>query len=189
MDLTKLFVDYASKDYNFRDALEIARKNSFGSLWVVGGYLYGALCHKLYSLPKPHGDFDFIAENQSRKLDLPKGWRADSNKYGHPKFVGNGSPIDLMPLKEIHSIKRRRLDPTIENYLTGTPFSIQSIAYNAYSGKLLGKIGIDSILKREIALNDVEEAKDCASRKGLTFDEMLQIAREKARKSSFTPLF
>ena len=107
------------------------------------------------------------------------------NRYGNPKFLGSKFSIDFVPLHNISSILRRKLAPSIENYLTGTPLNVQSIAYDVMKGRLAGNIGLKAIAEKIIRINNKEQAEIYALNKGISLEEML---KRKAESLGFTPL-
>lgn len=108
------------------------------------------------------------------------------NSYGNPKLVGPTYEIDYIPLENISSIIRRGLEPTIENFLTGTPLNVQSIVYDVVNNKVMGDIGIKSIEDRVIAINDMEQAKHRADKKGVTPNDLVT---DIAEQFDFTPIY
>jgi len=134
----------------------------------VGGGLSRTLISNLYGGVKTEVDYDFIVNTLNSQLILPDGWKVTTNKYGNPKLIKEKQTIDIMPLDTIHSIKRRKLTPTINHFLTGTPFTIQSLAYNIKSEELVGPIGIKAILTKTVGINNLKQAMYNTKLKGTT---------------------
>lgn len=166
----------------YAEALDLVRKNSSGKIWLVGGFLSRNITYQLYGREKPDCDVDFIVEELLPLRYVPPGWIERPNAFGNPKFLKQGQEIDCVPLRNIYSIQRRGLTPTIENYLTGTPFTPQSLAYSVEGDCLLGEIGAHAIRKRIFAVNDLEEAKHSARIKGKS---LVDLMREKAESMGF----
>lgn len=89
-------------------------------------------------------------------------------------------------LGTIHSVVRRNLNPTIENFLSGTPLNIQSIAFDIESQKVIGDIGLRSIQEKIIAVNDLEQAKYRAHKKGVSIETLII---DIADQFNFTPIY
>jgi hypothetical protein len=98
----------------------------------------------------------------------------------------DGSEIDFIPLESVVSIVRRKLKPKIGNFLTGTPLTIQSIAYNIKNKKIIGKMGLQALTEKTIAPNNKEQLKIYADRKHTT---VRNIILEKALDLNFKPIF
>ena len=94
--------------------------------------------------------------------------------------------MDFVPLNNVNSIIRRGLPATVENYLTGVPLNIQSIAFDINNNRIFGDIGIRALLDKTIAVNNLEEAKIVSDHKKKPID---QIIKEKAETLNFTAVF
>lgn len=186
MDITQLFLSGAKDCKQFTEASDIVKKNSFGKAWLIGGFVYRTIASQLYGLPKPDVDLDFIVENHVSDFDLPDGWAVNLNRYGNPKFVYGKKQIDFVPLKNIYSILQRNLEPTIENYLTGVPFTIQSIAFDVYDCLIIGEVGIAALKKRIVEVNNLSNAKYSAQKKNKALTVLIQ---EKADSLGFSAIF
>jgi len=186
MDISNQFHDLMSKDRNYDEAVYFAMHNSQGRVWLIGGTVYKNLAHLLYNTQRPEADFDFIVEYPDAKLRVPSGWEVRKNHYGNPKIVGKKYSIDFVPLENIDSIIRRELTPTIENFLTGTPLTVQSVVYGVLEKKLIGEIGLRALADRAVAANDKEQLEIYASRKEKTPEE---IIKKTADCLGFKPLF
>ncbi len=185
MDYTQSFLKVANTYPEFKEALEIIRKNSQGKAWLIGGFVCRSIIQDLYGVTMSKDvDLDFIIE-KPQDIEVPDGWGIEKNSYGNPKLVGRSFEIDYIPLNNIHSIIRRNLEPTIENFLLGTPLNVQSIAYDVTENKVIGDIGIKSIEKKVIAINDMEQAKHRAGKKGVTPEDLV---RDIANQFGFTAI-
>ena len=146
---------------------------------MIGGFVYRMIVRELYCVPVTSDiDFDFIVEIIAQKFDSPPGWVAVSNSYGNPKLKGPRYEIDLVPLDNIHSVLRRGLEPTIENFLSGTPLTVQSIAYDVSNGRVIGDIGVSAIRARTVGVNDVVQANHRAELKGKSVQELVREAAD-----------
>lgn len=155
--LSTIFSEHLVSDKRFQEVLPIVRANTLGKIWLVGSAVYRTLAHKLYGGESPIKDFDFLCEEIKSPLSIPANWERLENRYGNPKLKKGELVIDIAPLARLARVKRRNLSPTIEHYLMGTPFTIQSIAYDIEENALLGEVGIKSILTKTISVNHYEE--------------------------------
>lgn len=181
MDVTQLFLNGTEDNLRFREALEIVKSNSSGKIWLIGGFVYRTIASQLYGTPKPAVDFDFIVEKAVECFTLPESWSLEQNRFGNPKFVHGHNSIDYVPLDKVCSITSRALSPTIENYLSGVPLTVQSIAYDVYGDKVIGEIGIDALKRRVIEINNLHFAEYAASKKGISVEEMIKQKAESLR--------
>ncbi|PIN81013.1 hypothetical protein COV11_02830 [Candidatus Woesearchaeota archaeon CG10_big_fil_rev_8_21_14_0_10_30_7] len=182
MNLENVFNESVQNNDCFFQALDLVRLNAKGKIWLIGGFLYRSLASKLYDLPSPDCDLDFIVEEPAI-IYLSNGWVGTVNKYGNPKLNRENVSVDYVPLNTVQSIIKRDLSPTIENYLTGTPLTIQSIAYDVKERRIIGEQGIKSLLDRVVAINNVEQALIYSQRKNKSIDLIL---KEKADSLKFT---
>ncbi len=104
---------------------------------------------------------------------MPDGWQFKINIYNGYKFYKEPLKVDLWSLKNTNSIIRRKLEPNIENYLTGVPLTIQSIAYDLLEEKVIGNIGLRSLENREISINDFDEIKSYTEKKRITNEDYI----------------
>lgn len=188
MDLQRCFEDSMKNSLDFQEAYKIVSENSSGNLWVVGGFIFRNLISRLYKnncLSSP--DFDFVVEKPIDNLAWPEDWGVSTNKCGDPRIRKQEKVIDYIPLQSVfrNSVgKSRNYCGGIEGYLIGVPLTIQSIAYNLKENKLIGKIGINSILTKTIKINDIEEAEQVAKRKGISLREYVEMT---ANQLDFIP--
>lgn len=89
-------------------------------------------------------------------------------------MIGPKFEIDYIPLNTVNSIERRGLDFTIENFLTGTPFTIQSMAYDVGNGKLVGDVGLKALKEKSFGINNLEQAEIFAEKKGMSVSELIE---------------
>ena len=173
MSPTQSFLKIANTCPEFKEAIDIIKSNSEGQIWLIGGFVCRSIIQDLYNIHlKKDVDLDFIIEIP-KEIKLPKGWKMERNSYGNPKLVGPKYEIDYIPLKSIHSIIRRGLEPTIENFLSGTPLNVQSIIYDVTNDKVIGDIGIKAIEDKIVAVNNPEQAQHRAEKKGVSVDDLV----------------
>lgn len=156
-----------------------------GNIWLMGGSVYRTIATQLYGVNKPLVDFDFLVGSVHDCAEIPD-WKTIRNRYGNPKLVNGALSIDVVPLHSDHSILRRQLAPTIENFLTGTPLTVQSIVYSFDEKKIYGTIGKAAISSRVVAVNDMAQAKHYAAQKGIPLREVIL---QKAHSLGFSPSF
>lgn len=187
-DLTPYFVAATKDCMEMQEAVNIVRKNSSGKIWLIGGFVYRNIASIMYGTQKPKVDLDFIVEIPINKFNLPEGWIIQRNKFGNPKFVNGEKMIDYVPLRSIYSIISRDMEPTIYNYLSGTPLTVQSIAYDLQEKKIIGNTGINSLINRIVAVNNLEFAEYAAKKKGTSIRELLQKKAESMNFNTLLPL-
>jgi hypothetical protein len=172
--LLQVFLDQATQTEGYSQALEIGRKNSTGGIWLIGGFVFRNIVKGVYDTPVTSDvDFDFIVDGLPNEYALEAEWSYSTNSYGNPKLIGGKYEIDLIPLKAVHSITRREVAPTIKNFLTGTPLTIQSIVYDVNNNCLVGEIGLNAIRTRTVAINNPEQAIHSARLKGISVSELV----------------
>jgi hypothetical protein len=186
MDLTQIFLSGIKIKDEFTEAVDIVKRNSSGKIWLIGGFVYRTIASELYKSTKPKVDFDFLVEDSVLDFNLPLGWRVDYNRFGNPKLIKSTKQIDYVPLKKVYSITQRNIEPTIENFLTGVPLKVQSIAYDIYNNQIIGQIGIDALQRKVVQINDVFFAEYASQKKNISLREMI---KEKADSLGFTPIF
>lgn len=172
--------------YNFEEALDILRPNTAMGLWLIGSATYGSLNHLRWERPTVDPkDLDFLSQFVRPNLVLPYGWTQETNSFGNYKLFRDALSIDLIPLKNVYSIKQRNLPATIENYLTGVPLTVQSVAFSVYQQTLTGDVGLTALDKREVAVNSLEFALHRCTQLGVTLRQMIE---GKAHELNFTPI-
>ena len=173
MDMSKVFSDYIEKEENYRIAYDIVRRNSKGKIWLIGGALSRNLNQLIHGTVQHSFDFDFVVEESVEKFDLPEGWDVRENSFGNPKFVYRDMEIDYIPIKTVRYIIEKNLYPTIENVLKGTPFTIQSLAYDTETKKIIGDVGIRAFEEKVFEVNNMERAKVLAKMKGVDLNDII----------------
>jgi hypothetical protein len=156
-NLSKLLAGALLKNEGYLEALGVVRANSRGQIWLIGGGVYKTLLSLLYGGHLKTKDWDFIVEKMAEPLKLEGDWAVSLSRFGCPKLKKSNLAIDLIPLDNIHSVQVRGLEPDIQNYLSGTPFTIQSIAFDVDASLLIGDVGIKSLKTRTIGVNNEGE--------------------------------
>ncbi len=156
-ELSDLLGNKLSENKIYLEALNIVKKNSSGKIWLIGSGVYKTLLNLLYGGSYEVKDWDFVAEKIITPLKFENDWVVGETKHGNPKLKKDDFVIDLIALDNIHSIKERNLEPNINNYLSGTPLTIQSIAFDVDENELLGEIGTQSVLTKKVGINNKAE--------------------------------
>jgi len=187
MDFTKAFLSGIKDCPEFNEALNILKRNSTGKIWLIGGFVYRTIANQLYGSIRPKIDLDFIIENPVKEFDLPNGWGVKTSCFGNPKLVNKEKQIDYVPLNNIYSILYRKLEPSIENFLSGVPLTIQSVVYDVYVERIIGETGIKALKNKMIEVNDLHFAKYAAQKKGKSLRNMIQEKAEDLKFSYVLP--
>ena len=180
------FLKNASTRKAFHDVISIVLSNidAEEEIYLIGGTVYRTLAQEWYGIVPPDCDFDFLISKPLARLIVPNTYVVKTNKHGNPKLVSNKISIDFVPLNTVHSIKTRELEPTLENYLTGVPLTVQSIAYDVKNKRIIGNIGLRALQERSVKINNPAEfAYYCEMKNKKPQD----IIREKAESLSFSP--
>ena len=168
----------------FIEVLDLVRQNSKGKIWIMGGFLYRNLAAALYGGGIYDYDIDFlVAERNEILKDVPH-WKIELNNYGSQNYVRDGHKMSFTDIRKAIRMSGIR-NPTVEQFIQETPFTIQSIAYDLEEKQIVGKIGVEALLKRTVGVNDRNQAEFYAKKKGRPLEEILA---EKARELGFRAL-
>ena len=173
MDMSGVFAEYIEGEENYRIAYDIVRQNSVGKIWLIGGALSRNLNQLIHGAEQHSFDFDFVVEEAVEDIKLPEGWTSRENKFGNPKFVGEGMTIDFVPIKTFESLAKDDMEPTIENVLSRVPFTIQALAYDCEEKRIIGDVGIAAFEKKVFEVNDLEQARKLAKKKGVELNDLI----------------
>lgn len=183
------FFEWTTKNnQQYLEANEIVKSNSQGKAYLIGGFLYQNIASSLYLIPKAGPDLDYLVEKPAEKLLLPKEWQEEKNLFGNPRFVSGVRKINFIPLSNVYSIKARNLEPTVENYMTGTPFTIQAMAYDIKNRELLlTEDCANSIRRRIIEVQDMRMAEHAAAMNKKSIDDLMDDIA--AQMQDFRPIY
>ena len=171
------------KDLIFIEVLDLVRQNAKGKIWIIGGFVYKNLLNTLYGGNKIYNyDIDFIVEERNNILKEVSGWRIETNSYGSQNYVRDGNKMSFTDIRKVIRVSGLK-NPTIEEFIKETPLNIQSIAYDLEENKIIGEKGIETLFTKVIKVNNVEQAKYYAERKGKGIEE---IINEKTRELNFS---
>jgi len=173
--------EVCDSDEGYREALEVVRINCSGKIWLFGGFIYRNLVKAVYGKDSVSKDFDFIVEKLNENLVVPDGWNLRRTRFGSPGMRGK-SEIDIVPIYNVHAIRKKNLDCKIENYLWGVPLNIHNFVYEVDSRELFGEAGINSILEKVVRVHNLEMALDAARIYSTSVNEMI---RKKAEELEF----
>ncbi|RJQ19365.1 hypothetical protein C4580_05515 [Candidatus Woesearchaeota archaeon] len=183
MDLSA-FPQHLPQQYH--DCLALLKPILIGQVDLIGGTVYGTLAKTIHGTSCTHKDFDFLVDGIKEPLAF-SGFKTGMSRLGNPRLTGPDIMIDLLLITNVHSIHRRGLAPSRENYLSGVPLTVQSIAYDTVEGRLIGEVGISSVLEKTVGANNPEEAEFEAQRKG--FGRVEEYIDSIAEKLGFTPIY
>ena len=169
-ELSKTFQNILAKNPEWPMVLDVVRQCTAGKIWLFGGYVYRNLAGRLYGIPVLRTDYDFATEVLRPTLNL-LGFVITKTSLGSPRLNKDDLQIEIIQLSNFVTIKRRGLEPTIENCLAGTPLTIQSIAYDIDDGVVLGDAAIQRLLTKVVFANNREELDVIAKLSGITVEE------------------
>ena len=176
-NLGKILINRLRENKHFEEIISIVKINSQGNIYLVGGTVSRTLASELYGGKQKNQDFDFVVDILNNNLEIPKDWTVTYHKFGNPTFKKDDVEIDIFPLSDHQYIKKNKLEPTIENFLAGVPFSIQALVFDIKHERLIGNDGIEALKNRKFKVHNIESAKDVAKRKGISINErMMQKA-------------
>ena len=98
-------------------------------------------------------------EKPVEKLMLPEEWQIKINSFGSPKMIKNDIKIDYVPLDDIDHIKRRGLEPTIKNFISGVPLTIHSIVYHLQTQTIEEVVGLKALETKTVGINNYTTIK------------------------------
>ncbi len=183
--LGKLLLDYLNKNKDFSKIISIVKSNSKGNIYLIGGTVSRTLNRLIYGGKIELCDFDFIVDQVNEKISLPSEYTVDFEKFNNPTIhkLNSNIEIDIFPISDVKYIKENNLEPTIENFLNGSPFTIQSLAFDINTEKLIGDKGIQALKNKVFEINNKEAALYVAIRKGISIEERM---KQKADSMNFT---
>lgn len=175
-------------NHNWDEVYDIARSNSKGKVWLVGGKLYRTLTEVIFNTQAgAHGcDYDFITAKATWFNHVPAKWYVVVNDdYGETKlnpyttdktehawrYFRNGRQVlDLMTFSRA---TQAGFEPTLDGYFKSVPLDVQAVALDIESRQLLGH-GLKSICRRVVGVNNLEQAEGAAKRASLTLSAFIE---------------
>lgn len=180
--LGKLLLDKLKQLKEYSEIISIVKNNSKGNIYLIGGTVSRTLAKEIYGGTQINQDFDFVVDKLNEELEIPNGWVVTHHKFSNPTFKNGEIEIDIFPFSEYEYIKNNKLEPTIQNFLLGVPFTIQALAFDIKNEKLIGEEGIKALKERKFKVNNIDSAKEVAKRKNTTINERMQL---KAKSMGF----
>lgn len=177
MNYESLFLRGMKLDENFIKAFAFANKHKKGKLYVIGGAVYKTIITQLHGISIQVKDYDFLADSFSEihEKDLPYLWKLGQTSFGSPHiYCGNALKVDLISLEKYDPLYKREHPATADDFLSEVPLTIQSIAFDVKASKLIGKIGIDSIEKELVLVNNGEALNKYVAKKNFTAQDYIE---------------
>src|SRR3989344_5158038 len=162
----------------FVEVLDLVKENSNGKIWIIGGFLYKNLARLLYGGDMYDEDIDFVVEQREEKIKEKPGWSIYTNNYGVENYFRDETKMSFTDIRKAIRVSGLK-NPTIEQFIEETPLNVQSIVYDIKSGLILGEKGISALKNKVVSVNNEEQAKFYAQRKGKKLEDVLL---EKARE-------
>ncbi len=171
-------IDFTGYILRYPEIASMLLGNTSGKIWMIGGAVAKIILHKighsdyhppfdpfnLYTLGDfPARDFDFIVEEIDNDFMVTRDWKKSVNTFGGIKltkqslFADPKAVVDIWRLCDHDACRRNGAAHTIGNVLKLAPLSIQSIAVDLEEGKIMGRVGIDSIKSKTVRVNNKEE--------------------------------
>lgn len=181
--LSKILALELESSEMYAEICKLVLSNVNGNVWLIGGTVSRTLASKLYGAPIVLSDFDFVTDGSLvQPVIVPEGWSVSYSKFNNPTFTKDGVSIDLWPISSHDFVKGKNMLPTIENLFLGMPYTIQVMAYNVTTKKLIGETGITALKTRTFSVNNLKTAQSEALRKGVTIGERMS---SKAKSMGF----
>ena len=190
LDFAKAYADVFQEELAenqlLNGALNKLLQEAEGPVFVTGSALYGNIIKRIHKHDIPIEDFDFVVTTRADwDRTLPSdGWERGIIQYGEPEYHGEIRRFSNGNIQMDVGNLMRYNPPRIETLLAGAPMTVQSIAYDARKGIIIGEIGQRAIRERTVEVNGREDAEFYARVKRMTIE---QLVREKAKQLGFTP--
>jgi hypothetical protein len=182
MNITKYFLGAFEDDDSAKEAVDLVKRNSSGKIWLVGGYVYRKIVEELYCRKQKIKDIDLVIEHPHKNLDLSAGWNIYYNRHGNPKLKNGELVIYYIPLASIVRYFTGSSKPNMDDFFKGNLLNVQSLAYDFEREKVIGDVGICSILEQTVRFHKPEIHKEYLEKLGITAE---QYARKKAESLKF----
>ena len=114
------------------------------------------------------------------------GDHGEHRKHSNPTFRKGDIEIDIFPIATQDYIKANGLEPTLENFFDGVPFTIQAIAFDVATQQVVGDVGIQALRDREYRVHNEAQARRMVERKGITLNDRI---RTKGESLGMKPVF
>jgi len=190
MDVAKAYADVFKQELAdnglLKEALDNVLQSAQGPVFVTGSALYGNIVRRLYSRRLLVTDFDFVVSTyeDSDRVKPVNGWMkgligSDEIEYsgGVKRFTKAHAQMDVSKLTIYNP-------PHIDTLLSETPLNVQSLAFDAREGIIIGEVGQRAMREQVVTVHGIADAGYYADMKGMTVEELVQ---KKAKQLGFTP--
>ena len=171
----------AYADEKFREAVGVVSVNSRGKIWLIGGFLYKTLIKEVYGTEIQCKDFDFIVERTRGRLDLPEGWKSRTNRFGNPELSSKDNCVDLIPLSNLLYLRKKKIEPSIDNLLASVNFSVFALAFYLREEKIIDGGGVSALEEKVVRVHNLEAAKLSSEIYSTPINDMLRLRAEELR--------
>jgi hypothetical protein len=177
MDYSLAYNDLLKQDYLFKKVISVV-KNIVGGddFYIIGGAVYRKLNEFINGEVSEIKDFDFIVNKDLDwgKISFPDNFKVSKSVFGSPKLIGKEFMIDLVLMKDVHYLKENNLHFDINYFQKGTATDIQSAVFDFKNKKLLLGSAFNSILNKEIRVNNYSILRYFCSLKGINSEDYLK---------------
>ena len=191
MDVARTYADAFKQELAdnglLKEALDSVLQSAQGPVFVTGSALYGGIVRRLYNRGGiPLTDFDFVVATYEDwdRIKPANGWMKGhigpfEKEYngGVKRFTKAHAQMDVSSLSKYDP-------PHIETLLSETPLNVQSLAFDAREGIIIGEVGQRAIREQVVTVHGIADAGYYADMKGMTVEELVQ---KKAKQLGFTP--
>lgn len=181
----------------WEEVYDIAKSNSKGRVWLVGGKVYRTLAEILHgvSVGAASCDYDFITTYTTWFNHIPGKWYVTFNtEYGESLFNPYTSEkcenawryfkegrqvLDLMTFKRATQAGH---PANLDGYFKSVPLNVQAVALDIDGRQLLGP-GVEAICRKIVSVNNREQAEGAANRAAISIDQFVEA---RARSLGFS---
>ena len=173
---------------HWNEAWDIARSNSKGKVWLVGGKVYRTLTEIMFGTPAgAQGcDFDFITAKATWFNHVPAKWYVVVNDdYGETRI--NPYTTDktehawryfregrqLLDLLTFGRATQAGFEASLDGYFKSVPLDVQAVALDVENRQLSGP-GLKAICRRVLGVNNLKQAEGAAKRASLTLSAFVE---------------
>ena len=181
------------KNYHIIDNL-INILNTTNEVFIFGGWIRDCVHEYIHNQPLSWNDIDLVIKG---KIDEQVLSNLEKNNFGGFKLeFNNGKRIDFWELEKTFAFREKIFEPSIENLLRSTVFTVNSLVFTTKSFQLMDYLAIEDISKRMIKFNckdylhvfpelQVFRAIELADKLGYEFDnEIRRFILDHLKKTS-----
>lgn len=147
----------------YREVLSGVIAASRGAVYLIGGFVYRSISECMYGTPRSvQHDMDFCIDGTVNAAMLRRCFSSvvRHSRYDAFRIVHRGIKADVFELRNFVDVVKHNLPASIHTYLKSVPLSVQSIAYDTRSCRIIGDEGMSSILKAEVSVNNPDKLLD-----------------------------